>query len=75
MGIAAGDASGRLININTATAEELDTLPEIGPARAAAIVAYRDANGPFVSVDELVNVDGISDRIVELIRPFVTVGP
>jgi competence protein ComEA len=68
-------AAGALVNVNTASVDELETLPEIGEARAEAIVAYREANGPFETVDELVNVDGISERIVELIRPFVTVGP
>jgi competence protein ComEA len=53
----------------------LETLPEIGETRAEAIVAYREANGPFASVDELVNVAGISERIVEVLRPHVTVGP
>jgi competence protein ComEA len=72
---AAAVAGGSPININTATAEELETLPEIGETRAEAIVAYREANGPFASVDELVNVDGISERIVEVLRPHVTVGP
>jgi competence protein ComEA len=68
-------AADTLVNINTASVEELETLPEIGEARATAIVAYREANGPFETVDELVNVDGISERIVELLRPLVTVGP
>jgi competence protein ComEA len=74
--IVAGDApvAPTLVNLNTATVEELIALPEIGEVRAAAIVAYREANGPFASVDELVNVDGISERIVEIIRPYVTVG-
>ena len=69
-----GPTATTLINLNTATVEELDTLPEIGEVRAAAIVAYREANGPYASVDELVHVDGISERIVEIIRPYVTVG-
>jgi competence protein ComEA len=67
-------SAAALVNLNTATVEELIALPEIGEARAAAIVAYREANGPFESVDELVNVDGISERIVEILRPYVTVG-
>jgi competence protein ComEA len=66
-------STATLINLNTATVEELMELPEIGEVRAEAIVAYREANGPFASVDELVNVDGISERIVEIIRPYVTV--
>ena len=64
--------SGR-ININTATIEELDTLPGIGPAKAQAIVEYRTAHGPFRTVDELVLVDGISPAMLERLRPLITV--
>lgn len=61
------------ININTATAEELTQLPGIGDVLAARIVNYREANGPFQSIDELVNVEGISANKVEELRPFVRV--
>ncbi|KPN72773.1 helix-hairpin-helix domain-containing protein, partial [Neisseria sp. 74A18] len=47
------------VNINTATEEELKALPGIGPSKAAAIVAYRQHNGQFKSVDDLKNVKGI----------------
>lgn len=67
-----GPSSGR-ININTATISELDELPGIGDVLAARIVEYRTKNGPFTSVDELTNVDGISPRMVEDLRPLVTV--
>ncbi|MFL5761417.1 MAG: ComEA family DNA-binding protein [Thermomicrobiales bacterium] len=63
------------ININTATAAELDTLPGIGPAIAARIVAYRDSHGAFASVDELADVSGISARMVDNLRPLITTGP
>lgn len=49
----------RCLDINTATAEEFDSLPNIGPARAADIVAYRTENGDFQSVDDLALVRGI----------------
>lgn len=62
-----------LININTADAATLETLPRIGEVLAAAIVAYREANGPFRSVDELALVDGISLGIVDEIRHLITV--
>lgn len=56
----------QLIDINTATAEELISLPEIGPERAAAVVAYREENGPFTSLKDLEQVSGISARMIEL---------
>ncbi|MCR4747206.1 MAG: helix-hairpin-helix domain-containing protein [Clostridiales bacterium] len=62
-----------LININTATAEELETLKGIGPAKAEAIVAYREQNGPFLSVDDLVNVTGIGEKTLANIRDKITV--
>ncbi|MBQ2092159.1 MAG: helix-hairpin-helix domain-containing protein [Clostridia bacterium] len=62
-----------LININTATAEELETLKGIGPAKAEAIVAYREQNGPFSSVDDLVNVTGIGEKTLANIRDKITV--
>lgn len=52
------------ININTADIETLTSLNGIGEAKAEAIVAYRDANGPFQSSDELTNVKGIGDATV-----------
>lgn len=64
--------SGRL-NINTATVEELTSLPNIGPSRAAAIVDYREREGPFGSVDELMNVGGIGEKITDSIRDLVEV--
>lgn len=61
------------IDLNTATAEELETLPGVGPATAAAIVAYRDRHGPFASVDELGEVSGIGPSKLAAIRDLVTV--
>lgn len=63
----------RGMNINTATAAELDRLPGIGPAFAERIVLDRDENGPFGTVDDLVRVKGIGPKKLEKIRPFVTV--
>lgn len=54
------------ININTATAEELEQLENIGRKKALAIVEYREANGPFKSIEELANVDGIGETTIEL---------
>ena len=61
------------VNINTATAEELRALPGVGPSKAAAIVEYRQQNGNFKSVDELKNVKGIGDGILNRLRDEATV--
>ena len=61
------------ININTATAQELTALPGIGQAKAEAIVKHREANGPFKTVDELNDVKGIGNKILENIKNEVTV--
>lgn len=61
------------ININTATAQELTALPGIGPAKAEAIIKHREANGPFKTVDELNDVKGIGNKILENIKNEVTV--
>jgi competence protein ComEA len=61
------------INLNSATAEQLDDLPGIGPATAAAIVAYRRDHGPFQSVDQLLDVRGIGAAKLEQIRSLLVV--
>lgn len=62
-----------VINLNTATVQQLDVLPGVGPVTAAAIVAWRDANGKFSSVDQLAEVDGIGPGRLEKLRPLVRV--
>ncbi|NQK45704.1 ComEA family DNA-binding protein [Streptococcus suis] len=62
-----------LVNLNTATEADLQTISGIGAKRAADIIAYRGANGGFKSVDDLNNVSGIGDKTMESIRPYVTV--
>jgi competence protein ComEA len=69
-----GLEAGGLINLNTASAEQLKALPNIGDTRAAAIVAYREQNGPFASVEQVMEVSGIGTGIYESIRDLVTVG-
>lgn len=59
------------IPINTAAAEQLENLPGIGPALAHRIVEYRKKNGPFKSIDELLNVKGIGQKKLEALRPYV----
>jgi competence ComEA-like helix-hairpin-helix protein len=66
--------AGELININTASLEELDTLPGIGPSKAAAIVDYREANGDFQTIDDIINVSGIGEATFENIKDLITVG-
>jgi competence protein ComEA len=64
-------APGGLVDLNTATVDDLDTLPGIGPVTAAAIIAWRDANGRFTSVDQLGDVDGIGPARLEKLRDHV----
>ncbi|MBN2536862.1 ComEA family DNA-binding protein [candidate division WOR-3 bacterium] len=61
------------VNINTAGMEELQRLPGVGPATARRILVWREARGPFGSVDELANVSGIGPAKLEKIRPLATV--
>lgn len=60
-----------LLNINVASAEELQTLPNIGVQMAQRIVDYRTQHGKFVSVDALQNVKGIGAKTLEKLKPFV----
>lgn len=62
-----------LVNINTATQKELESLPGIGPVSAQRIIEYRNRVGTFRSVEELENVKGIGPKKLEQIRPYVTV--
>ena len=69
----AGEAAGQLLNLNTATVAQLETLPGIGPALAQRIVDYRTANGPFGSLDDLLDVSGIGPAKLDAIRDLVIV--
>ena len=61
------------LNVNTATREELAALPGAGEKLAEAILAYREENGPFRSVSELLNVKGMTRDLLAALRPLVTV--
>ena len=62
---AAESAPTQLVDLNTADAETLQTLPGIGPAKAAAIIAYREEHGPFAALQDVANVPGISEQMTE----------
>ena len=66
---------GTKINLNTASAEQLELLPGIGPALAARIISDRKQNGPYKTVEDLTRVSGIKEGILSKIRDYVTVGP
>ena len=70
--VAQPSASGP-VNVNTADAALLETLPGIGPATAAKIIADREANGPFVSVEDLLRVSGIGDKKLEALVGLIVV--
>lgn len=63
------------VNINTATLEELESLPEIGPVIAQRILDYRQANGPFTTLEAIQNVDGIGPVTFEQIKGLITINP
>lgn len=68
-----GASSGPLVNLNIASLAELEELPDVGPVTAQSIIAFRDQNGGFTSVDELLEVDGIGDVTLGKLAPYVTV--
>jgi competence protein ComEA len=74
-GTAGGDlgGTGAPVDLNAATPEQLDSLPGVGPATAAAIVAHRQEIGRYTSVDELLDVRGIGPAKLDALRPLVTV--
>ena len=62
----------KLVNINTATQAELETLPQVGPATAQRIIAFREEHKGFKTVEELLNVKGIGPKTFEKLKPLVT---
>ena len=73
--LGSGGSAGAMVNINTATTVELETLPRIGPVTAQHIVDYREANGSFESIEDIQDVPGIGPATFEGLRDMITVGP
>ncbi|MEC1506863.1 helix-hairpin-helix domain-containing protein [Bacillus haynesii] len=65
--------SGGLVNINTASSEELQAIPGIGPSKAEAVIEYREENGPFQTIEDITNVSGIGEKSFERIKSSITV--
>ncbi len=72
---AAKPTAAMVVNINTASATEIATLPGIGDKTAARIVEYRQKNGPFKKIEELMNVRGIGEKNFLKLKPQLAVGP
>lgn len=72
-GTAPPGAPVALVNLNTASQAELETLPDVGPVTALAILSWREEHGGFTSVDELLEVDGIGEATLSNLAPYVTV--
>ena len=72
-GGATGSGGVPVVNVNTATEPELESLTGVGPVTANAIIQYRTEHGPFATVDDLMNVSGIGPATLEELRPQVTV--
>ncbi len=72
--VSAPHAAAAMVDINTATAAQLDVLPGIGPAKAAAIIDYRTAHGPFARIEDIQNVKGIGPSTFAGFKAQITVG-
>lgn len=68
-----GGTTGGKVNLNTASAAELETLPRIGPAMSQRIIDYREANGRFSSIDDVRNVTGIGDKTFDGLKELITI--
>jgi competence protein ComEA len=74
LALALSGAAFAALNLNTATKDELVALPGIGPAKAQAIIDYRNQHGPFKSVDEIRKVKGIGEKLFLQIKPELAIG-
>jgi comEA protein len=73
--VASPPGKGNVVNLNTATAAELEALPGIGASTAARIVEYRQKNGNFKKIEDLMNVRGIGEKSFLKLKPLITVTP
>jgi competence protein ComEA len=71
---ASSAAAGAVVNLNTATASQIATLPGIGEKAAQRIIEYREKNGGFKKIEELMNVKGIGEKSFLKLKPLITVG-
>ena len=70
--VVAADAPSGVVNVNTATVEQLDLLPGVGPAVASRILEHREKNGSFKSAEDLMLVKGIGEKSFEKMKPYVS---
>ncbi|HEX9313330.1 MAG TPA: helix-hairpin-helix domain-containing protein [Actinomycetota bacterium] len=68
-----GGEAGQLVNLNTATLDELETLSGIGEVLGQRIIDYREQHGPFRTIEDLMNVSGIGDKRFADLKPYITV--
>lgn len=73
VGLAGAQAKGQVVNINTASEEQLALLPRVGPSLAKRIIEFRDANGRFKAREDLMLVRGIGESTYQLLEPYVVV--
>ena len=66
-------APTQVVNVNTATTAQFEALPGIGPSMAQRIVSYREKNGPFKKLEDLMNIQGIGEKSFLKLRPFLTI--
>jgi len=69
----AGASEARPVDINTADTAALESVPGIGKSLSQRIIAFREKNGPFQSVDDLLKVQGVGEKSIQKLRPYLTV--
>lgn len=70
---ALGQTDNGKVNINTADATQLETIPGIGPSKSAAIIDYRETNGPFKTIDDIKSISGIGEKTFEKLKEKITI--